>query len=355
MIDVAIIGAGMAGLVCAQQLTQAGYSVRVVEKSRGLGGRVATRRLHGTCADHGTCYLKPKGELFSRFVELLSDRNILEVWTEVVSEYTADGSISQPPSRSPRYVAPEGMSAVAKFLAQGLDILLNQRVVAITATPENSWRLTLESSNEEITAQALVVAIPAPQALALLAPLGESLLGAEFLEHLGSVEFHPCISAIAGYPPTSQPLPQWKALTFVDHADLAWIGLDSSKRLHPQQPHFVLQSSPDFAKRHLDTEDLQPVGQYLLERAAQALSLPWLDTPDWMQIHRWRYAFPSRIWHQPVLGARTPLPLVCCGDWCGGNLVEGAMLSGLAAATEINNQLRHLLIPNVNFLDFFGK
>lgn len=364
MTDVAIIGAGMAGLVCAQQLSQAGYSVLVVEKSRGLGGRVATRRLHGTCADHGTCYLKPKGELLGRFVELLcvdaqrlvpAHRQILNVWTETVFEHTAEASISQPPSRSPRYVAPEGMSAVAKFLAQGLDILLSQRVVAITPTPENSWRLTLESSNEEITAQALVVAIPAPQALTLLAPLGDSLLDAEFLEHLGSVEFSPCISAIAGYPPTSQPLPQWKALTFIDHADLAWIGLDSSKRPHPQQPHFVLQSSPDFAQRHLDTEDLQPVGQYLLQRAAQALSLPWLDSPDWMQTHRWRYAFPRRVWHQAVLSADTPLPLVCCGDWCGGNLVEGAMVSGLAAATEINNQLQHLLLPNVNFLDFLAQ
>ncbi len=355
MPDVAIIGAGMAGLVCAQQLSQAGYSVMVVEKSRGLGGRVATRRLHGTCADHGTCYLKPKGELLGRFVELLRSQHILEVWTDTVSEHTENDFISQLQSRSPRYVAPGGMNAVAKFLAQGLDILLNQRVVAITPTPENSWRLTLESSTEEITAQTLVLAIPAPQALMLLAPLGDSVLEATFLENLRSVEFHPCISLMAGYPPTSQPLPQWKALTFVDHADLAWIGLDSSKRPHPQQPHFVLQSSADFAKRHLDTEDLQPVGQYLLQRAAQTLLLPWLDSPDWMQTHRWRYAFPSRLWNEVILSATTPLPLVCCGDWCGGNLVEGAMLSGVAAATEINNQLKHLLLPNVNFLDFFTQ
>lgn len=65
----------MAGLVCVQQLSQAGYSVLVVDKSRGLGGRLATRRLHGTWADHGACYLKPKGELFGRFVEILRSRH----------------------------------------------------------------------------------------------------------------------------------------------------------------------------------------------------------------------------------------------------------------------------------------
>ena len=353
MTDIAVIGAGIAGLVCAQQLSQAGYSVLVVEKSRGLGGRLATRRLHGTCADHGACYLKPKGELFTRFVEILRSRHILEVWTEEVYELTAGAPLSEPKNRSPRYVAPGGMSAIAKSLAPGLEILLNQRVIAITPTPENSWRLTLESSNEELAAKALVVAIPAPQAVMLLEPLGESVLDAVFLDNLRSVEFYPSISAIAGYSPTSQPLPQWKALTFVDDPDLAWIGLDSSKRPNPQQPHFVVQSSADFAQRHLESQDLQPVGQLMLQRAAESLSLPWLNTPEWMQVHRWRYAFPSHPWHEAFLSAGTPLPLVCCGDWCGGNLAEGAMLSGLAAADEINNQLGHLPLDNVSFLKVF--
>jgi renalase len=134
MTDIAVIGAGIAGLVCAQQLSQAGYSVIVVEKSRGLGGRLATRRLHGTLADHGACYLKPKGELLERFVEILRDRHILEVWTDEVYELTTGALLSEPKNRSPRYVAPGGMSAIAKSLAPGLEILLNQRVIAITPT-----------------------------------------------------------------------------------------------------------------------------------------------------------------------------------------------------------------------------
>ncbi|MBH8566475.1 NAD(P)/FAD-dependent oxidoreductase [Nostoc sp. CENA67] len=351
MTDVAVIGAGMAGLVCAQQLTQAGYSVIVVEKSRGLGGRVATRRLNETWADHGACYLKPKGELLGNFVELLRDRNILEVWTDTVYELKPNSELGE--NSAPRYVAPAGMSAIAKFLAPGLDILLNQRVIAINQTPENSWRLTLESSNEELTAKALVLAIPAPQALMLLTPLGESVLGKEFLDNLSSVEFYPCISAIAGYPATVQPLPHWKALNFVDDPVLGWIGFDSSKRLNPQQPVFVLQSSANFAQVYLESSDLQPAAQEMLQHAAESLRLPWLGTPEWMQVHRWRYAFPSRPWQEAVLSANSSLPLVCCGDWCGGNLVEGAMLSGLAASMEINNQLHQLLLPNMNFFKVF--
>lgn len=331
MTDIAIIGAGMAGLICAQRLTDAGYSVLVLEKSRGFGGRLATRRLHGTWADHGACYLQPQGELFANLVQSLCDRHILEAWQD------------QP---QPRYIAPAGMSSIGKFLAEGLPVQLNQRVTAIHPHSPNTWCLTLESS-AQLTATAIVLAIPAPQALALLAPLGENIVGKAFLDNLTSVEFDPCISAIAGYPPTS-PLPPGKEWKFTDEPVLGWMGLDSSKRPHPQQPVFVLQSNPNFAQLHLETPDLQPVAQEMLQTAAHSLGLPWLATPDWIQVHRWRYAFPSRPWPHPVLSAHSPLPLVCCGDWCGGNLTEDAMMSGIAASVEINHYLRQL--PDISIL-----
>jgi predicted NAD/FAD-dependent oxidoreductase len=245
------------------------------------------------------------------------------------------------------------MSAIAKFLAQDLNILLNQRVTAINLTDENHWRITLESSREELTAKALVIAIPAPQALMLLAPLGESVLGQNFLENLSSVEFYPCISVMTGYPARLQPLLDWKAVTFIDDSILGWIGLDSSKRHQCPQPVFVVQSSASFAQLHLESPDLQPTGQQMLEYAATILKLPWLDIPEWMQVHRWRYAFPSIPWPEKILKAEAALPLVCCGDWCGGNLAEAAMLSGFGAAQEINQNLENLILPDVNFFKDF--
>ena len=367
MTDIAVIGAGIAGLVCAQQLTQAGYSVVVVEKSRGLGGRVATRRLHDSRADHGARYLKPKGELLQHFVKSLCQHDIIEIWTDTVYELPANSHLPIKNSDSPHYIAPGGMSAIAKFLGQGLDILLKERVIAIERTPENTWRLITASGNtasgntisgnSELIAKALVIAIPAPQAVVLLEPLANSILNKTFLEQLRAVDFYPCISVMAGYSSTLQLLPEWKAITFSEHDILAWIGFDSSKRPQPQQPVFVVQSSPNFAQIYLDleTEDLQPVGNLMLQSAAESLMLEWLKTPEWMQVHRWRYAFPRNYLSEDYLSenclsAQTPLPLVCCGDWCGGNLIEGAMHSGLNAAQQINTQLEQKVLLN-NFLE----
>jgi predicted NAD/FAD-dependent oxidoreductase len=213
--DVAIIGAGLAGLTCAQQLHQAGYRVVVVEKSRGVGGRLATRRLHETCADHGVRYLEPQGNLLQQLIEILVQRGLLQAWTNTIYELkpikpeSGVTSDSHPSPLTPhssgfhRYVAPTGMTTVAKFLATGLEIWLNRRVQSITPTPEATWHLTLDpaaDAHNELTVKAVVSAIPAPQALMLLEPLAQSILPPAFVDSLRSVEFNPCLSAIAGYP-----------------------------------------------------------------------------------------------------------------------------------------------------------
>lgn len=347
MFNVAVIGAGIAGLTCAQQLQQAGYSVVVVEKSRGVGGRVATRRVGGTRVDHGLRYLEPTGERVQQLIEVLRSRNILQLWTDTIDELS--------PCPMPRYIAPDGMSAIAKFLATNLEIKFNQRVQSITLGTDQTWHLTCEAANTSelplsLEANAIVAAIPAPQALMLLEPLAETSLSVTFLDSLRSVQFDPCLSIMAGYPSSQLLNLDWKAVTFPPDSDLAWIGLDSSKRPNSVAPVFVLQSSAEFARKYLDAEDLRPAAQHLLSRAVVELKLPWLDTPEWFQVHRWRYAFPSHPLAETYLDAKTPQPLICCGDWCGSNLVESALQSGLAAASQINQYLQQLPLPGTNFL-----
>ncbi|MEG4168685.1 MULTISPECIES: FAD-dependent oxidoreductase [unclassified Microcoleus] len=347
MFDVAVIGAGMAGLSCAQRLRQAGYSVAVVEKSRGAGGRVATRRVQGTRADHGVRYLEPQGDAVQGLIEVLVDRHILKLWTDTVWEFR-QGKLSAIASSC--YVAPAGMNAIGKYLAEGVEIWFGRRVQAISTTDNQMWHLSLELTDsnleipQELIAKAVVVAIPAPQALMFLN--SEIGLKSDFLDKLLSVEYEPCITVMAGYSAAKQQdlsnlNPPWKAVSFPDNSDLAWVGLDSSKRLDPQQPVFVVHSSANFAERHLESVDLPTVGQELLDRASEYL-ISWLKEPEWLQVHRWRYAFCRNPLPVSCLPAGGNLPLVCAGDLCGEGQIEGALRSGLAAANWVNSQLQNL-------------
>ncbi|MEO3706636.1 hypothetical protein [Trichormus azollae] len=115
----------------------------------------------------------------------------------------------------------------------------------------------------------------------------------------------------------------------------------------------MVQSSASLAQQHLETQELQSVGNYILQKAAENLAIPWLKNPQWMQVHCWHCAFPHTPLYVTCLSAKTPRHLVSCGDWCGGNLVRGAMVSGLAPAVEIDRQLRNLLPENIDFLEKF--
>lgn len=360
-VDVAVIGAGLAGLICAQRLQQAGYDVTVIEKSRGLGGRLATRRLNHAdanpaCADHGVRYLQAQGLLTQHLIQTLLQQDILQPWAET-SYRVQSGNVYPDPQSRPCYAAASGITAVAKFLAAELEIIRGQRVQALTPTAQQ-WQLTLEATGTEphppLNARSVVVAIPAPQALLLLEPLLCQNLPDSLVQAIRSVEFDPCFSAIATYAPERQKeleaLP-WQAVSFVDSPELAWLSIESTKRAGAQLPILVAQSTATFARQHLEVESLQPVGIRLLE-AAQTL-LPWLNNPNDLQVHRWRYA----LVHQPLpelyLSTNQPLPLVCSGDWCGGKQIENALESGLAAACQISDLLNGSKTSSPNWETLF--
>lgn len=337
LVDVAIVGAGMAGLACARMLQESGYSVVLLEKSRGPGGRVATRRAHETRIDHGLPFFWDQGPLTRQLIADAIAADQLQPW----------------PRARITYCHPNGNSEIGKFLARDLDVRLQHRVESLqlvdrsqqecnsASAGDRFWQLHCADLTESFSARAVAIAIPAPQIAELLraANLGETTPEpTDVLTQLDAVIYDPCITVMAGYP-VGAPLPSWRALDFEGHSLLQWIGLDSSKRHAPPQPVFVIHSSPEFAERHLNAEDLNAVAHKLLNHAATAVPFGFAQ-PEWFQLHRWRYAIPKRFLHVRCLRVSAPLPLVCAGEWAAGNNIEAAISSGQAAARELQASLR---------------
>jgi hypothetical protein len=331
MLEIAVIGAGVAGLTCAQKLQQSGRRVVVFDKSQGLGGRLATRRLAGTHADHGVCYLQPKGAAFGQLVDELVKEQILRVWTEGIYRLSADGVLQPPVKFAPYYAAPAGATAIAKYLGRNLEIIKGQAITAISPIG-NGWEI--HSADDQWNAEQVVIAIPPAQALAIAG----TVMDTHCSEQMSLVNFATSITAIAVFPKNQQPAASqlaWKGIQGIDHPILGWIGLDSSKQLEPLQPVLVVQSSAAFAAEYFNAPDLNMIGKRLLDSVAP-LAIG-LDAPEILQVHRWGYAFAQNPLPDLFLTAQVKAPLYFCGDWCGGNRVESAFLSGLAVAEKILN------------------
>ncbi len=348
MWDVVVVGAGLSGLTAARQLQQAGYTVLVVDKSRGLGGRMATRRVHDTPVDHGCRFLQPFRDLTPSPLPEWLAAGILQPWSPAAFTLDGDGLLTPQINTGPYYSCPSGMSAVAKALALDLHIQRQCRVAGLAPIPEG-WRLEVESEaehTETLGAKAVILAIPAPQIGPILhqtAPDTPAI--ADFLRPLEAVEFEPVITVMAGYGPGAQAqlkfhtgLREGWMIFGASSSLIRWVGLDSSKHPASTEPVVVLHSHAEFAQIHLDDPSLEPAAQMLLETASQIIG-GWLTTPDWVQIHCWRYGFVRTPLTQSVLTTPALPTLLACGDWCGSLNAAAALLSGRAAAAVVAETL----------------
>jgi renalase len=349
MWDVAIAGAGISGLTCAVALREAGYRVVVVEKSKGVGGRVATRRLENAWVDHGAPTLSRDLQdeaQYGAFVSSLLQQDLIRplpanrIHQAVLHRGKWQIENTEPGGSSMDYVAPAGMTAIAKFLAGNLDICRAQQVTAIQLDSEQSyWQISAEPTvaGEQpmmLRSKALVLAIPAPQAFDLCVSLSGAEMPASVLDALQGAIFDPCITAIASYPPVSLP---WSELRCDRDPIIQRMLCDSHKRSTPQEQWFAIHSTPEFAAQYLDT-DPTAAGQQMLEHLGQVYQ-SWMTMPSSLQVHRWRYAIARDGYPGNPLSANFELPFWICGDWCTGATIQDAFEAGLDVAQRLQVQL----------------
>lgn len=318
---VAVVGAGITGLTCARTLTDHGFAVTVFDKGRGPGGRTATRRVNPDLSfDHGAQYFTARDSHFARFVAGCVDRGVVAEWGGRVVKL--EGGAAAATLARPRYVGVPGMSAVAAELAAGLDVRRQTRI-SLASNASAGWQLADESGGRYGPFDFSVVALPAPQAAELLAPHPFAI------EAMG-VPMVPCWAVLTSFADRLDV--PWDA-AFVHDPPLSWIARNSSKPGRPCGADcWVLHAGPEWSTAHLE-ESPDAVAAQLLDALAAAVGCPTPE-PLYLAAHRWRQSLGA----DP--GARTTLfdadsGLVVCGDWLAGGRVEGAFLSGLAAAGHV--------------------
>ena len=318
-----VLGGGITGLITAKILQREGIEVTVLDKGRGIGGRLATRRINRG---------EPNEGVFDYGTQYFSvEHPILQPW---IDDWLQQGSVKKwfvTGSNSTGYCGVNGMREIAKYLARDLNVRTGTKVVKLSY--DKQWLVETEGDYPKGTlrdrsthADILVMTPPVPQSLALL-DASEITLPSDIRSLLDRISYYSCIAVLALLAQPSKILaPGGIAL---ENESLVWLADNYQKGISPNGYAVTLHATPKFSDTHWDSDDAE-IADKLFKAASDYLGSP----PIQYQVHRWRYSLPKTFYHQPYL-ALTELPLVLAGDAFVAPKIEGAMLSGIAAGESI--------------------
>jgi renalase len=319
---VAVIGAGMAGMACAAGLQGAGMEVSLFDKSRGVGGRLATCRVPdaGWCFDHGATHFSARSPRFRAMLARAEAAGVMSPWTPRVHRGLAATQVR------PHWVARPDMPALCKFLAGGASLRLQHTVERIERSRQG-WMVHTAEGGRIGRFDQVILAMPPAQAAALLVGQQDG-----WADALRDWPMQPCWSLMAVTPDVDWP---WDAVE-PDRGPLGWV-MRNDRKPGREAPlgvaTWVAQATPEWSAAHL--EDPAEAVLPALQRALASL-LPGGRAPEWLhaEVHRWRYALPAATaaaaepatapdcWWDAHLG------LGVCGDFLAGGGVEAAWQSG---------------------------
>ena len=312
-----IVGAGLAGLVAARTLRDADTRITVLEKEEKVGGRMRTDRIGNGVFDHGAQFFTVRGKRFEEVVKDWIHLGLVEEWTRGFAdqngEYRKDGH--------PRYKGTGGMTAIAEYLAQGIDVQTGAEVSRIVAD-EKGWKAVTSDS----VYGADVLVLTPPWALALVDSNGIHL-PPEARSILEGISYDPCIAVMALLDdPGRVPEPGGVQ---IGGDPLFWVA-DNRKKEISEAPAITIHAGPVWSREHARSDDVT-ITRLLLEEAKDYVGTRVKAT----EVYRWEYSQPIEVHKEPFVYVEGPPPLIFCGDAYAGPKVEGAVLSGLNAAEKL--------------------
>ena len=341
--NIAVIGAGMAGIVCARTLTQAGHLVTVFEKGANPGGRMATCDSSFGTFDHGAQYFTVRDPRFAKALQTVPD--VCKPWSaNTVRLLDEQGRVAAAalPTHEAHWV---GVPAMNALVARWTQPLAQQRKVELETTIVRLQRDALHPRQWQLQSMggdgaqhvysgfdAVLLAVPAEPARLLLNTSGQA---DALARQIDVVELAPCWTLMLAFPQAMQPGlstlgPQWNAARSTHHR-IAWLARESSKPGRGSVERWTVHASAAWSQEHLE-DDAVRVQAKLLKAFSEVTGIR--AEPAYIDSHRWRHAKTTRpLGHSNLWDA--DIGVGVCGDWCLGHRVEDAFVSGLELALVV--------------------
>ena len=339
----AVIGAGMAGIVCARTLQQAGHQVTVIEAQPTVGGRMASRHTAHGSFDVGAQFFTVRDPRFQ--LALDSTPNATRSWS-VNAIRTLDSTgkvaVTTQAGMESHLVGVPTMDALLQTWAAPLNVHLDQFALAFErdAMSPSQWQLRADDTDGGMHVYAgldgIVLAMPSPEAQELLGD-SETTIPADW--QLPDVYIAPSWTLLLTFAHAVDPTitaigPQWNAAR-TEHPRITWLARESSKPGRGKVERWTVQASPDWARKH-ENDEPERVAAKMLQAFGELTRIR--ATPSDIRVVQWGYAKTINPLPKDAKGqARSHLwnaksGIGLCGDWCLGYRVEDAFVSGLEMA-----------------------
>jgi predicted NAD/FAD-dependent oxidoreductase len=332
-VDAIVIGAGISGLAAATELAKAGCRTIVLEKSRGIGGRMATRRVGAAVCDHGAQFFTVRTRAFGATVADAQAAGAVRPWCDGFSRAADTAAPLEPAGDGhARWCGTRGMTDLPKRLAAALpgdlvEIRSGVRAAAVGVIA-GGLTVTLEAKEGEaprvLGSRGLILSCPVPQSLDLFAA-GDAVgaLDGAAVETLRGIDYDPCFALMLVLDRPSQ-LPPPGGLQFAS-GPISWIG-DNLQKGISTVPALTVHASGDFSRERFDADPANVTAEI------EALAAPWIGGAMVLErsLQRWKFAQPRVIVPAPFVSPSAAPPIGCCGDAFKGPRVEGAACSGQA-------------------------
>lgn len=319
MHDVIVIGAGVSGLTCARALTERGFKVLVLEKSRSLGGRCATRLWNGHVVDHGVSCFTVRQEGFRNALDLILTPGDLTELPHGAIVRRGQPESAPVEGRDPTYYLRSGNNRLGKALAATVEVRRERMVTSVSR--KRSHYLV-----DDLPCRTVVFSAPWPQTADLL---GLTHDAPQYLPNLTAFfEYRGNFAGNSGET--------FARIDPSEHSPLWWSACENHKqgRVQADRTVFVVHASLAFSRKFLETAPSD-----YLPQLRQHLEHRWeLDPTDLLDTfaHRWRYAFVR----QPA-GTAPPIPEGCflTGDTRAGSQLEAVWSDGRRTADDVSEFL----------------
>ena len=320
-LDVAVVGAGLSGLIAARILKNHGHRVHIFEKTGEPGGRISSVRHGGATFDTGAQYFTVHDKTFGKLVKSLIKAGVVQQWNadiRVLGKNAPSGK-----RRTPlRYVGIPTMSAVGKHLASSLNIFFDTHVTDVERTGR-VWLIHTGQKEVEKHFDVILVSAPPPEARPLISSIPS------LYDRSISVDFSPCWAVTSVF---AKKIALEYDAAFIHGSPVSWAARDSSKPSRNPSEAWVLHGNPAWSHTHIRAKPEFVVETFLgsFLRASGCSS----ENPVSSQAMLWPYAKATNptdencLWDASVMAG-------LLGDWCSMSRVEGAFLSGAAAADRV--------------------